>query len=308
MHAREASADRGTRTAGRRGTLGPARIEAIERPALEGTHRPAALRAAFTLSALIAVGMSAASVAGLTVDGLYTDGAWAREALRGGDLVTLVVAAPLLILSLVLAVRGSALGQAAVLGMLAYSLYNFAYYAFGATFNDAFLLHIGLLAMSIVAFASALAGIDAGAVARAFSDRRAPRAVGAFLVLVGVAQGLLWVVVVLRQAITGETLRDIPIDGQHLVFAIDLGLLVPALVVAGVLLWRRTPLGFLLGAAVTLMGAVYQLNLLAAGWFQDRAGVRGVAAFPIEGLVLTAGFVIAAGVMFAPGRGGREPR
>lgn len=270
--------------------------------------RSPSLRPVAVLSALIAVGMIAASVTGLTVEGLYTDGAWAREALRGGDLVTLVVAAPLLVLSIALALRRSVLGSAAWLGMLAYSVYNFAYYAFGARFNDAFLLHIAVLALSILAFATALGVIDAGAVARAYAGRRAPRWVGAFLAVVGLAQGLLWVVVVLRQAITGQALRDIPIDGQHLVFAIDLSLLVPALVVAGVLLWRRTPLGFLLGAAVTLLGAVYQLNLMAAGWFQDRAGVPGVAAFPLEGLVLTAGFVAAAGVMFAPGRGGRERR
>ena len=41
------------------------------------------LRNAFRLSVVIAILMVIASVAGLLIDGLYADGAWAREALRG---------------------------------------------------------------------------------------------------------------------------------------------------------------------------------------------------------------------------------
>ena len=44
-------------------------------------------------------------------------------------------------------------------------------------------------------------------------------------------------------------MADIPADGIHLVFAIDLSLLVPALVVAGVSMWRRTSIGVVFGAS-----------------------------------------------------------
>ena len=67
-----------------------------------------------------------------------------REALRGGVLVSLLVAAPILIAALVLAVRGSIRAQPVLIGMLAYTLYDYAYYTFGAAFNDVFLLHIAL--------------------------------------------------------------------------------------------------------------------------------------------------------------------
>ena len=96
------------------------------------------LRAAYRLSGAIAVLMVIASAAGLLVDGLYRDGPWAREALRGGDLTTMAVAVPILVTSLLLARRGSRAAQAVWLGALAYSLYNYAYYVFGAAFNDIF--------------------------------------------------------------------------------------------------------------------------------------------------------------------------
>jgi len=65
------------------------------------------LRTGLVLSAAIAALMVAASVLGLAIDHLYREGAWAREAFRGGDVVTLALVVPVLIVSLVRARRGS---------------------------------------------------------------------------------------------------------------------------------------------------------------------------------------------------------
>ncbi|MGH2656545.1 MAG: hypothetical protein ACRDIZ_07600 [Actinomycetota bacterium] len=274
-------------------------------PGIPGRNEPvapttwpgAARRAAVVLSAGIAALMVVASAAGLLVEGLYPDGEWAREALRGGDLVTLVLVAPLLIASLILSVRGSTRAQLVWIAMLGYSVYNYAYYVFGSTFNDVFLLHIALLSMSIFALACALPSLNVAAIAARFRSRVAARWIGGFLVIVGIAQGALWVFLVLRFAVTGRLLHDIPVDGQHLVFALDVSLLVPTLILAGILLYRRTPFGWVLGTAVSVFGAAYQLNLMLAGAFQANAGVVGVKAFPPEGIALTVGFAAASAVL-----------
>ncbi len=260
---------------------------------------PRTRRIAYGLSAAVVFLMVVASAAGLFIDGLYQDGPWAREALRGGDLTTLLLAAPILGWSLILSIRGSLLARAAWIGALAYGIYNYAYYVFGAEFNDIFLVHIALLTLSIWATALAVASLDVGAVAAAFRVGRAARWVGGFLVLVGSILGGLWVFLAIRFAVTGELMADIPADGIHLVFAIDLSLLVPALVVAGVLLWRRTGIGVVFGAVMTVMGALYQVNLLVAGLFQANAGVAGAKAFPPEGIVVATGFLLASAVLFA---------
>jgi hypothetical protein len=78
---------------------------------------------------------------------------------------------------------------------------------------------------------------------------------------------------------------------------------VPALVIAGVLLWRRTPRGYVFGTAMAVMGAMYQMNLLLAGLFQASADVPGVKAFPLEGIVLATGFALATlALLVHPGR------
>jgi hypothetical protein len=260
----------------------------------------AAQRAAAVLSVAVAALMIAASAVGLFVSDLYDEGAWAREALRGGDLVTLVLAAPLLLGSLWLTARGSRRARAVWIGLLAYGVYNSAFYAFGTTFNDAFLLHIALLSTSVFALACALVSTDLVAIAAVFRSVRGARWIGLFLAVVGLVQGALWLVVLARNVITGDLVADVPVAGQHLIFALDLALLVPTLVLSGVLLFRSTPLGFLLGTAMAVMGAVYQVNAMVAGVFQDRADVAGASAFAPENVGLTIGFVTAALFMLVP--------
>jgi hypothetical protein len=268
----------------------------IDVPAAAGEVRGQArgLRIAFVLSAFVAVLMGFASAAGLFASDLYRDGAWARQALRGGDLMTLFVVVPILTTAILLALRGSERAQAVWIGVLAYVVYNYAYYAFGPRFNDLFLFHIALLSMSIFALMFALSNLDSAAIADRLRNPRRARWIAGFLMIVGVLQGALWLFVVLRNAVTGEVLHDIPVAGQHLVFALDLSLLVPSLVVAGVLLWRQAPMGYVVGGAMCVMGALYQFNLMLAGVFQANADVAGVKALPPEGLFLTAGFVVSA--------------
>jgi hypothetical protein len=147
------------------------------------------LRIALVLSAIVAVLMGAASAAGLFVSHLYHEGAWAREALRGGDLVTLLVTLPILSAAIVLSIRGSQRAQAVWIWVLAYAVYNYAYYAFGAAFNDLFLFHIALLSTSIFALVFALPNLDVTAIAIRLHNPRRATWIGGFLAIVGVLQG-----------------------------------------------------------------------------------------------------------------------
>lgn len=81
------------------------------------------LRAAWLLSALVAVLMAAASAGGLWIDGLYRDAASVSARLRASDLVTLAVAAPVLAAALWRSRRGSARAQLVWAAMLAYAVY-----------------------------------------------------------------------------------------------------------------------------------------------------------------------------------------
>jgi hypothetical protein len=237
--------------------------------------------AAFGLSAGVAALMLLASVLGLAVPGLYPEQPWAVAAFRGNDLVTLLVAAPVLLLAMLLARRGGVDAVLVWAGMLHYGVYNYAYYAFGAAFSDVFLLHVAALVLSIAGLVLLVAAVDPErlaerAAAVAATRPRATRLVAGFLVLVGSGLVAAWGGLSVRFALTGQVQQDVmPPSAVHLVYAIDLSLLAPVFLVGGVLLWCRVPWGHLMAVAVSASGFAYLAVLEVVGGFQADAGIAG---------------------------------
>jgi hypothetical protein len=118
------------------------------------------LRPAYILTAIITILAIAASTGGLFIDGLYRDNLLVTSGWYGNDLVTLVVAVPMLVTALILSMRGSQRAQLIWLGMLDYTLYNYAFYLFGTAFNGFFLVYVALFALSIFALIFGLVALD----------------------------------------------------------------------------------------------------------------------------------------------------
>ncbi len=263
-------------------------------------HPAAGLRMAYLLSAAAALLMAAASAAGVWVAGLYPDIPWAGQALRGGDLVTLAVVVPVLVLALLASAAGSQRAQLVWAGALGYAIYNYAYVVFGADFNDWFLAHIAILIMSIWALISLLSNLDRDPIVARFGPRTPARSVAVLFGMVTLGLAGLWGYFILRQVITGQLPGGAaPPTALHLIYSTDLVIFVSPLAVAAVLLWRRTPWGYLLGAVMAVTGATYLINLMSAAVFQASAHVEGVAAFSPFSLVLDLTFVAAAIAMLA---------
>ncbi|MFC3898378.1 hypothetical protein ACFOWZ_43510 [Lentzea rhizosphaerae] len=261
------------------------------------------------VSALVAVLMIVSSVAGLWIPGLYQDPLEVGAMLRAYDLVTLALAAPLLVGSLVMSRRGSVGAQLIWLGVLMYSVYNYAIYVFGSAFNDVFLVHVTVLPLSIAAAVLLLLNLDADEVRGRFRPGTPVRSISVALLLVGLGLAGMWVFHSLRFAFTGappgESELVLPMQAVHLAYALDLALFVPACVLASVLLWRRNCWGYVLAPAVLVFGALYQVNYMVALVFQAEAGVPGAPGFDpaepfIAGVFLVA--VVIMGVSMRPAR------
>ena len=235
------------------------------------------LHAAQILSEVVLLLMVVQAVLGLAVSGLYPEQTWAVAAFRGNDLVTLLVAAPVLAVAMLASRRRDSSASVLVwLGMLHYGVYNYAYYSFGAAFSGVFLLHVAALVASIGGLLMLGTSIDAGRAARGVAGGTRGRVVAVFTTFVGVALVAAWGGLSLRFAVTGTLPANVmPPSAVHLVYAIDLSLLAPVFVVAGVLLWRREPWGAVLAVAINASGAVYLGVLWAVGGFQANAGIPG---------------------------------
>jgi hypothetical protein len=223
-------------------------------------------------SLLVALVMAAASVAGLWAD-VYRDNTWSTAAFRGTDAVTLLVAAPTLVVALALARRGSLRARLVWLGVLASNVYNYGFYLFGTAFNDCFLAYAVALGVSLILLVFAVPRILPAVAA----DAAAPyRLVGGYLVVVGVMFGLAWTVQAVQSIVEDTPPAVIAKTGIHtsIVFGLDLTLVVPWLVIAGVSLWRRTRSGVLMGVVMNVLAVVYMTALVVSGAFMADAGIE----------------------------------
>jgi hypothetical protein len=160
------------------------------------------------------------------------------------------------------------------------------------------------MALSTWAMVFLLASVDSRRVSARLPLSTATR-VGAAVVLSLIAGALtvLWTSVIVRQAVSGQLPADAATPTEmHLVYAIDLGVFVPMLVVAAALLWRRQPFAVVAGTAMALSSAAYLLNLMAAQAFQAAAQVPGVTPFSPQTALLV-GACAAIGVALLRPRG-----
>lgn len=231
------------------------------------------MRVATVSSWILAALMAVESLLGLVVTGLFPEEPWAIAALRGNDLITLVLVTPALVLALLFAKRSDRWALV-WLGALIYSVYNFAYYAFGTAFNDVFLLHVASFSLAIVALIGFVADFDARGLAEGIGAMPGRRAAAGLMIVIGLVMLGAWGALSVRFALTGELPEDVmPPSAVHLVYALDMSLLAPSFLAGGIMLWRRLPWGYALGAAVNLFGAAYLIVLEFVGGFQANEGI-----------------------------------
>ena len=223
------------------------------------------LKTAYILTAIIAVLTLIASGGGLLIDDLYRDNALITAGWFGNDLVTLIVALPLLIISLALSMRGSRRARLIWLGMIAYTLYNFSYYLFGTAFNNFFLIYVVLFDLSLFALIYGLIGLDITAIGPRFRASTPARGIAGFMIFVALGLTFVYTSQSLSFIFTGElpeiiTLTD---NATNIVFALDLTMVVPWFIVGAIWLWQRRPWGYILATIVNVKGAAYMLALTA---------------------------------------------
>jgi hypothetical protein len=226
----------------------------------------------------ILVGMVAQATSGLALPELYRDEAWIVTSWYGNDGVTLALACPLLLCALTGSRAQVPRWQLIRVGLLGYAVYNYAFYMLGAALNPAFLLYVILFVLAVIALVMELPDRRVSALAESFSPRTPIRLIGGYLVLVALGLAAVWAGMWARHVFFGTPTPATP-EVFRLVAALDLGFMVPALALGGVLLWRRQPLGHVLASLAGVQAALYLLVLAVNSALMIH---RGLAQWPGE--------------------------
>ncbi|MDF2631277.1 MAG: hypothetical protein K0R39_5108 [Symbiobacteriaceae bacterium] len=245
-----------------------------DRAPVAQVQAPPGLRVAYNLTLVIFMLTAIAAAGGLLWQGLYRgETAWTVPQMRGQDLVTLL-ALPFLLLTARAALRGSARGALAWIGLLGYLFYTYTGAAFAYRFNEFVLIYIALFSLTISALVAVVASLDVAGIARMFDAGTPRRAVTGFLVFLGVMLTLLWVGQMIPFFLNG-TLPELVVKANtptNFVYVLDLGFVVPLAAVGGAWLWRRAPWGYVAAGYVLIKGITMGLALLSMTLFTWLAG------------------------------------
>jgi len=168
------------------------------------------------------------------------------------DYVTLFLAVPLLLVTLIFSNKGSLRSRFLLAGILNYFLVTYLFYLEIAMYNEMFLAYVILTGTSFFAFVLLLLTFNIQEIPVVFNTDTPVKFIGGFLIFNSIVIALLWLSVVIPPLIDGSVIPDAV---QHYttltVQGLDLALFLPISFVSGFLLIKKRPFGYLM-STVTL--------------------------------------------------------
>ncbi len=207
--------------------------------------------------------------------------------MQGNDLIALVVGLPLLAISTWLAFRGSLRGRLLLTGTLGFFLYTYMSMSLLTAYNDLFLVYVALFSLSLYAFVLCLMAFDLRDLPAHFSARLPHGWIAALLFVVGGFLSLAWLGRIINPLLA-HTTPALENTTTLVIQTMDLGLIVPAAFLAGILLLRRSAWGYLLASVFVLKAITLGLGVSAMGINMALAGVPDSLAIVVPFLVITA--------------------
>jgi hypothetical protein len=183
--------------------------------------------------------------------------------MQANDLVSLALGLPLLAVSFFFTLRGSLRGRLLLTGTLGFILYTYTTMSFGAAYNDLFLVYVAIFSLSLFAFILNMMSFDLETLSEHFSTNLPHKAIAGLLFFAAGFLSLAWLGRI-APTLLGDQIPTLENTTTMFIQAMDLGLVVPLCVLAGILLLKRKPWGYLLasvgllkfltmGTAVSLM-------------------------------------------------------
>lgn len=259
---------------------------------------PIVRRVWIALSIPIAIAVAIASAAGAFVPATYEKEtpSWSAQGV-GQDFVNLFVIVPALLVSAYRANGGSARALFVWQGLILYLVYSYVLYAFFIHFGPLFLVYVSALGLSFYALAGTVVSVDTNALASELARTRDARLMSTLLMTVGALFTLLWLAEIAAALARGAvpssvTEVGLPVNPIHV---LDLGLLLPGVMLTAGLLRRRNTYGFVFAAPLGTFLVAMGPAIIAMVVVMRARGVAVSLALPVvvSGIVLATSYATA---------------
>jgi hypothetical protein len=205
--------------------------------------------------------------------------------MQGNDFVTLFAGLPLLAISTLLAFRGSLRGRLLLTGTLGFFLYTYMSMSMLTAYNSLFLVYVAVFALSLYAFILSMLSFDLARLPECFSPGLPRRLIAGVLFVIGGFLSLAWIGRIVPEISTGQAALEN--TTTRVIQSMDLALIVPLAIVAGVLLLRRSAWGYLLAPVFVMKAITMGLAVSTMVIFQALAGTPENLAIGVPFLVIT---------------------
>lgn len=225
---------------------------------------------------------------GLYLHGFYSreSNAWALQA-RCQDAFDLFIAAPILLASLVMSVKGSRIAMEVLGGVFTYASYTYVVYCFAVHLNAMFVVYC--LALGLSFYSLLLHFYERARTSRpdVLPKGWVIRTAGIYFIAVSSFFYFVWLSQLIPAMYRGVTPADlldagIPVNPVHV---LDLSVCLPALIITGISLLRRNPVASVFAGPFLVFCCLMELTiafLLFSSWQAgDGQTAAGILVFTI---------------------------
>jgi hypothetical protein len=228
------------------------------------------------MTLLLAALVLVSSSAGIFVNGMYVreTPSWALLAIAQD--IANVVAVVVLLTAVYFVSRESVRGVLVWIGVILFLIYAFVIYTFDVHFNSLFLLYVAILGLSVYTFLGGAMRLDLDALKNHLPAKTKVRpAVSVFLMLSALLFYFLWLSEDVPALLAGSvpasaTEAVLPTNPVHV---LDLGIYLPAIIIASVSLWRRKALGYAFAVPLLVFITLTGFGILIMDSLLSAAGV-----------------------------------
>jgi len=220
------------------------------------------------VSSIVIIGLTLfASLMGIKNRYIYNDSPTFITIWQSNDLITLIMAIPLFILAIVMWYKNHSIKSLLVwMSILWYMIYNFAYYVYGAAFNDLYLIHLVIYTLSIGSLIIGLSHFPTSILEKSIKPTFSRKIVIAQMLFVAIGLTVIYTMQSLLY-VFNDTLPAIIEQSGHVtsvVFTIDFSMVVLFFVMGAVLLIKKNAWGYVIAFLGNLKGVIYMSVLTLA--------------------------------------------
>jgi len=222
---------------------------------------------------------------------VYLDTGWIKETWFGNDLVTLLLVCPMYLCGIF---SSKKIFKLIRMGCLGYVIYNYAFYLLGTELNKLFLLYVAIISITLIEFIRLFNNEEESKSAYDYFDVSKNYLVpGLIFIFIGFGLGAVWLGFWASYSFFGGKLPTEQ-SAFRLVAALDLIIIVNAMLIAGIELIRKRKIGFVVGTIIGIQGSLYLLILSLNSFIFSYKNNNFPGEIPIWGtlfLIETVGIV-----------------